>query len=297
MASQLLIFAILTSAIAFSFVIFFAFRVKGDKLIFEKKSRYHHIMVYEDGNIRTLRLGNGPDDGKQSRIDLRDPDFLLLEYTRLVFAALLINNNPLKVLIIGLGGGALPGAINRYIPDAEIDVVDIDPDVVEVAREFFFFDPGDKIKVHISDGRSFIQKTALDTPDKKYDMVILDAFNSSSTPKHLLTKEFLRELMLILAPSGVVATNVLTDNRMFHSILKTYRKVFKRCYLFMGGRVQNAVLISPGPDAPGIDSKQAEIKADSLQKLYHFNFSLVSVVRQLRPGYSPKITAKVLTDS
>ena len=296
LSSQFLIFAILIAGIAFSFVMFFAFRIKGDKLIFEKKSRYHHIMVFEDGDIRTLRLGDGPDDGKQSRIDLHDPDFLLLEYTRLVFAAFLINDSPFKVLIIGLGGGALPRAINRYIPDAEIDVIDIDPDVVEVAEEFFFFDPGDKIKVHISDGRTFIQRTALDNPDKKYDMVILDAFNSSFTPKHLLTKEFLKELMLILDPSGVVAANVLTDNRMFHSILKTYRKVFKRCYLFMGGKVHNAVLISPGPDAPDIDSKQAEIKANSLQKLYHFNFSLVSVVRQFRPGYSPKMTAKVLTD-
>ena len=110
LSSQLLIFAILITAIAFSFVVFFAFRIKGDKLIFEKKSRYHHIMVFEDGNIRTLRLGNGPNDGKQSRIDLRDPDFLLLEYTRLVFAALLINSTPFKVLIIGLGGGALPRA-------------------------------------------------------------------------------------------------------------------------------------------------------------------------------------------
>ncbi|MGD9163105.1 MAG: fused MFS/spermidine synthase [Desulfobacteraceae bacterium] len=297
MSSQLLIFAILIIAIAFLFVVFFAFRIKGDTLIFEKKSRYHDIMVYEDGNIRTLRLGNGPNDGKQSRIDLREPDYLLLEYTKLIFTALLINNRPSKVLIIGMGGGTLPRAINYYIPDAEIDVVDIDPDVVEVAKKFFFFDPGDRIKVHISDGRTYIQKTIWDTPDKKYDMVILDAFNSSSTPKHLLTKEFLKELMLILDSEGVVATNVLSGNRLFHSILKTYRKVFKRCYLFMGGRAQNAVLISPGPNAPDFDGKQAEIKADSLQELYHFNFSLISVVRQFRPGYSPKMTAKVLRDS
>jgi spermidine synthase len=274
----------------------FAFRINSEKLIYEKISKYHHLMVYEEGSIRTLRLGSRPDDGKQSRIDLNDPDYLLLEYTRLIFGALLVNDKPFKVLIIGLGGGALPRAISRYIPDAEIDVADIDPDVVEVAERFFKFTSNELIKVHIADGRSFIRDTAQNTPNKKYDMVILDAFNSSSIPKHLITKEFLKELMQVLDSKGVVAANVLIDNRLFHSMLKTYRKVFKRCYLFMGAQAQNAVFISPGPDAPDIDKKDIEEKAHALQELYRFTFSMVSVSRQFRPRYAPKISAKVLKD-
>jgi spermidine synthase len=295
--SQLLLFAILIIALTFLSMMLFAFRIRGEKLIHERISRYHHIMVFEDGSIRTLRLGTGPDDGKQSRIDLNDPDYLLLEYTRLIFAALFVNDKPFKVLIIGLGGGALPRAISRYIPDAEIDVVDIDPDVVEVAERFFKFTPGELIKVHIGDGRAFIQNVAHDASGKKYDMVILDAFNSSSIPNHLITKEFLKELMQVLDPEGVVAANVLIDNRLFHSILKTYRNVFKRCYLFMGGQAQNAIFISPGPDAPVIKKKDIEERALSLQELYHFTFSMLSVSRQFRPRYRPKISAKVLTDS
>ncbi len=296
MSSQFLILAILLLAIVFSSLLFFALRVTGEKLIFEKKNKYHHITVYENGFIRTLRLDNNPDAGKQSRVDLSDPDILLLEYTKLIFAALLINDKPLRILIIGLGGGVIPRAITRYIPDAEIDVVDIDPDIVEVAEKFFFFAPGENIKVHISDGRAFIREAGQNNPVNRYDMIILDAFNSSSIPGHLTTKEFLRELMLILNPDGLIAANVLIDNRLFHSMLKTYKKVFKRCYLFMGGRAQNAVFVSPGPEAPDLDSKQAEIRAEALQKLYHFNFSMVSVARQFRPRYTPKMSAKVLTD-
>lgn len=296
MSSQFLIFTILIASLAFLYILLFALRVAGEKLIYEKKNKYHHIMVYEDGNIRTLRLGSGPNDGKQSRIDLNEPDYLMLEYTRLIFAALLINDKPLRVLVIGLGGGAIPRAINQYIPDAMIDVVDIDPDIVEVAQKYFFFDPGDKIKVHIADGRSFIQKAAQNNPVNRYDLIIVDAFNSSSIPRHLTTKEFLKELLQTLNPDGVIAANVLIDSRLFHSILKTYRKVFKRCYVFMGGRVQNAVFVSPGPNAPDLDSKQAEIRAESLQSLYHFNFSMISVTRQFRPRYAPKMNAKVLTD-
>jgi len=294
---DILIFSILIISLALFSVMLFAFRIKGEKLIYEKVSKYHHIMVYEEGSIRTLRLGDGHDDGKQSRIDLNDPDYLLLEYTRLAFAALFINDMPLKVLIIGLGGGALPRAISHYIPEAEIDVVDIDPEVVEVAERFFMFTTGEMVRVHIGDGRTFIQKMAKDSLGKRYDMVILDAFNSSSIPRHLITKEFLKEVIQVLDPKGVVAANVLVDNRLFHSMLKTYRKVFKRCYIFMGGIAQNAVFISPGPDAPDINKKDIEERAHALQELYHFSFSMLSVARQFRSRYTPKISAKVITDS
>ncbi len=296
MLSQLPIFLILLTASCIFSVMLFAFRIKGEKLIHERKSKYHHIMVYEEGSIRTLRLGSGHDAGKQSRIDMNDPDFLLLEYTRLIFAALFLNDKPCRVLIIGLGGGALPRAISRYIPDAEIDVVDIDPDVVEVAERFFNFTSGERIKVHIGDGRAFIQNMAHDASAKMYDLVILDAFNSSAIPGHLTTIEFLQELSQILHPKGVVAANVLVDNSLFNSMLKTYRKLFNRCYLFMGGIAQNAVFISPGPDAPDLDKKGIEERAHALQELYHFTFSMLSVARQFRPRYTPKISAKVLTD-
>ncbi len=295
--STLLIYAILILFIASFSALFFAFRVTGAKLIFEKKNKYHHIMVYEEGSIRTLYLGDGPDDGKHTRIDLNDPDYLILEYTRLIFAGLLINDKPFRILIVGLGGGAVPRAIERYIPFAEIDVVDIDPDVVEVSKKYFLFDPGEKVRLHVCDGRAFILKAAKENPDRKYDMIIMDAFNSSSIPTHLTTKEFLKEIMLILQPNGVIATNVLIDNKLFHSILKTYRKVFNRTYVFIGGRTQNAVFISPGTDASDLDNKLAAVRAEGLQKFYRFSFSMTSVARQFRSRYSPKISARVLTDS
>ncbi|NLA73939.1 MAG: spermidine synthase, partial [Deltaproteobacteria bacterium] len=152
-------------------MMFFAFRLKDEELIYEKISRYHHILVYQEGSIRTLLLGSGLDDGKQSRIDLNDPDYLLLEYTRLMLAALLVNPKPFRVLIIGLGGGALPRTLSRYIPDCEIDVVDIDPDVVMVAKRFVMFTPGELVKVHVADGRTFVQERAKELPVKTYDLI------------------------------------------------------------------------------------------------------------------------------
>jgi len=254
-------------------------------------------MVYEDGFIRTLRLGKEFEAGKQSRIDLRDPDNLILEYTRLIFAGLLINDKLDRVLIIGLGGGAIPRALNKYYPNAKIDVVDIDPEVLNVAEKYFLFKTGKNIRAHISDGRLFLQDKINSDPPVKYDMIVLDAFDSKTIPGHLLTREFLGQVAQNLDPKGVVVANVLSDNILFHSIIKTYRKVFGSCYVFMGGQVKNAVLVTPGRDALGLEQKEIIEKADFLKKKYNFNFSMASVARQFRYDYRPKRLSKVLSDS
>lgn len=253
-------------------------------------------MVYEDGDIRTLRLGKSFEAGKQSGLDIRYPNNLVLEYTRLVFSGLLINDSPQNILIIGLGGGVIPRALNRYFPKAKIDVVDIDSEVLNVAEKYFLFKTGKNISIHISDGRLFVENKIRSNLPVKYDMIILDAFDSSSIPGHLLTKEFLELIDHILDPDGVIVANVLSDNNQFHSIIKTYRKVFGRCYVFIGEQAKNAILIIPGKEVPDLMQKEVMEKAYYLNKNYQFNFSMLSVVRKLRWGYVPKKSSKVLKD-
>ena len=43
-----------------------------ERLIYSKESPYHRVLVYQKGSIRTLRLGEGSNAGKQSSIDLKD---------------------------------------------------------------------------------------------------------------------------------------------------------------------------------------------------------------------------------
>ncbi len=276
---------------------FFSMRVRSRaNLIFEKKSEHHHIMVYEDGFIRTLRLGKGFEAGKQSRVNIRYPDKLILEYTQLIFSGLLINDRPDNILIIGLGGGVIPRALNSYFPEAKIDVVDIDSEVLNAAEKYFLFKPGKNISIHISDGRLFVERKISSNTPAKYDMIILDAFDSSSIPGHLLTKEFLELIDHILDTKGVIVANVLSDNSLFHSIIRTYRKVFGRCYVFMGEKARNAILLTPGKDAPDLARKEIMEKAFHLNKKNHFNFSMTKVVSQLMWDYSFGKLSKVLRD-
>jgi len=196
-------------------------RIK-ERLIYCRDSHYNRVLVYEEGFIRTLRLGYNSRDRKQSVIDVRDLNTHQLEYTQLAFAGLLLNRAPAKVLVIGLGGGVIPRDMHDYFPEAEIDVVEIDPEIVKVAELFFFFKPDERLRVYVADGREFVQQQASREPRPAYDMVILDSFNSEYIPFHMSTREFLEQVADILHPRGVVVANVLRSNRLFDAELRTF---------------------------------------------------------------------------
>ena len=91
--------------------------------------------------------------------------------------------------MIGLGGGVLPRFLNEVYPDIEIDVVEVDPRVTELARRYFGFKESPRLRVFEDDGRAFVKQRG-----HKYDMVFLDAFKGGSVPYHFKTVEFYREI-------------------------------------------------------------------------------------------------------
>ena len=292
------IFILTISIFTFTAFILFAFLTRNNaKLLYEKESPFHHILVYEEGFIRTLRFGYDSDAGKQSRIDLRDLKTHLLEYTRLAFAGLLLNETPQRILIIGIGGGIIPRAMRDYFPDIEIDVVEIDPDVLDVAKMFFFFKSDKDLRVHLCDGRSFVRQEARKNPAGKYDMIILDAYDEEYIPVHMVTREFLEHVAAILDPKGVVVANMLNDHRLFSPGFKTFRAVHGRCYVFMGRKTNNAILLSPGSEVPEFTTEMAVERAELLQKRHPFTFNMNVIARQYRPHFRPKPWAKILTDA
>lgn len=267
------------------------------KLLYEKESPFNHILVYDEEAIRTLRFGYSSKTGKQSRIDLRDLKTPLLEYTRLAFAGLLLKEIPKRLLVIGMGGGIIPRTMRNYFPDIEIDVVEIDPDVFDVAKRFFFFKTDNKLRVHISDGRLFIRKEAHTNQAGRYDMIILDAYDGEYIPVHMVTLEFLEHVAAILEPKGVVIANMLSDHRLFHPGYKTFWAVFGRCYVFKGRKTNNAILLIPGPEVPDLKPEKALEKAALLQERHHFTFSMKAIARRFRPRFRPNPWSRLLTDA
>jgi spermidine synthase len=192
-----------------------------------ERSLYRNIVVYDDDGLRCMKFGRQA-AGRQTCMSLADRDRLVFDYTRMMMAALYLNPSPQRVLIIGLGGGTLPGALQKILPVARIDAVEVDPAVVRVAGKYFGFAPGRQTTVFEEDGRVFVKR--MQKQQIRYDLVLLDAFDHEYIPEHLLTREFLLEVRSILAAGGVLAANTFATSRLYHFESATYYSAFGDFY-------------------------------------------------------------------
>jgi spermidine synthase len=193
-------------------------------IVHEETAPQRSLIVIEDAaGLRTLLFERG--GARQSVVKVGDPDHIELPYARTALVALALPEKLHRMLVVGLGGGTLPSFLRRHYPDAAIDVVEIDPGVLDIAKKMFEFREDDRLKVHIADGRRFIEAAR----PPFYDVIILDAFGSDSIPYHLTTEEFLQGVRRALAPGGVAVGNVWgrSHNRLYDSMLRTYRQVFE----------------------------------------------------------------------
>ena len=155
-------------------------------------------------------------------------------YTDLFHLARLFNTELQRVLFIGGGVGIGPRSFRRHYPQAAIDLVEIDPVVVELGRKHFFLEVDDRLQMHIDDGRAFLRRN----PESQWDVIILDAFTiGGRLPFHLMTREFLEMIETHLAPGGVLLANLPSalageKGRIFRAQYLTYREVFPSVYVF-----------------------------------------------------------------
>ncbi|MEW6427644.1 MAG: fused MFS/spermidine synthase [Thermodesulfobacteriota bacterium] len=201
-----------------------------ETVLFRKDSLYQHIVVLENTRKRERYIHNVKRDYMQGGIAVDRPEELLFEYTRTSFVSLaFLEREPQDILFIGLGAGAMPRYLQRYYPEASIDVVELDPDMLAVAKEYFHFRESGGMKAHVQDGRIFVKRTA-----KQYDMIFLDAYKNDSIPFHLTTVEFLGEVKKKLRKGGVVVSNITASfrNKFFDAMLRTYQEAFPHLYLF-----------------------------------------------------------------
>ena len=210
------------------------------RVLYEKASAYSTIVVTEEGNgLRTLRFGRG--GARQSAVKLGDPDHLAVPYVQVALVGLALSEGPRRFLVVGLGGGTLPMFLRKYYPSATIDAVDIDPEVVDVAKKFFGFREDEFMNAHVGDGRQFIEKLR-----RPYDVIFLDAFGSNSIPAHLTTQEFLRAVRRAVAPGGVVVGNLWGRgfNPLYDSMVRTYQEVFDELLILDVRGAGNKILLA-----------------------------------------------------
>lgn len=217
---------------------------RAQTTVFERDSAYHHIRVVDEGNYRILYF----DDARQTQMLLGDPLSGNFEYTDYFHMALLFNDSIRRAAFIGLGGGSGPHRFFRDYPSMQIDVAEIDPVVVKVAREYFGLPESPRLKVTIQDGRVFIRRSA-----HKFDLIVVDAYTKgrygSTLPWHLTTKEFFQQAANKMTSDGVLVFNVTAyptgaGSKITRALYKTMGAVFPARYYFTARESANTVLVA-----------------------------------------------------
>jgi len=244
-----------------------------EKVLHEKRSAMGTVVVTEnEEGLRTLRFEKG--GARQSVVKVGDPDHIELPYARVAMVGLAFCEKPQRVLVVGLGGGTIPGFVHKHYPDTVMDVVDIDPEVVQVAKRFFGFREDATMRAHVADGRKFIEEC-----QQPYDIIMLDAFGTDNVPYRLATVEFLRAVRRALTPSGLVVGNIWCRyaNPLYDAMVRTYQEAFDELYLFDVRGAGNRILVGL-PRAERLGREELARRAKRISKEKQFRFDLGELV-------------------
>jgi len=202
-----------------------------EETYFFKESDYYTIKLKRDttrsgGNsLETLVL----DHLIHSYTDLNDPLYLEYEYIRIYEEMVRWQSGKrksFKALFIGGGGYTLPRFIEAKYPQAGIDVVEIDPEITRVAKNYLGISEDTRIHSFNEDGRWFVMNSK---EQGSYDFIFGDAFNDLSIPYHLATKEIAIQMKGLLKPDGLLLATVidsLKKGAFIPSYIRTLEEVF-----------------------------------------------------------------------
>ena len=226
---------IASAVLGVAFVAIIAMSIVGEGLDSEcvRESNYYCIKVrardIEDREVRVLYL----DALVHSYVDNDDPLFLHYSYEKVFgdLATMVAHNDPdADTLFIGGGGYTMPKFMEVLFPDTGLEVVEIDPEVTEVAHEYLALPLDTSIITYTEDARTKLQ----DLPKGKYELVAGDAFNDVSVPYHLTTLEFNEMVRGLMSEDGVYAINVVDrmySGRFLRSVVHTLQRVFPHVYV------------------------------------------------------------------
>jgi spermidine synthase len=239
------------------------------KTLLEKDTFYHRIRIEEDDEARYMYF----DRTLQSAMNLKDPTALRLIYSRYTSLGFVFRPDAKKMLVIGLGGGSIPKKLQKEFPSLEIDVVEIDPEVIQLAKTHFNVRDGKNLRLHAQDGRLFLTRTP-----NQYDIILIDAYYSDAMPFHLATREFFELAQKKLTPNGIVVANLISavtgpSGKIARAFVKTQRRIFPQVYVFAARRpdnvsvdtIQNVIVVAT-KDNQRLDIKEIVKRATTLDK-------------------------------
>lgn len=219
-------------------LIYFFLPIKQQNVIYEKDGVYENIKI-TDGRLQGHPVRFLSQDKSDSAAMHLDSDELAYLYTRYYGLYKLINPGAQSAFVIGGGAYSIPKALLKDSPTMKVDVVEIEPSLYPLAKQYFNLKDNINLTNYTEDGRRLLSKSL-----KRYDIIVSDVYYSFfSIPIHFTTKEFFQLAKSRLSDNGVFVGNFagsLDKNSpsFIFSEIKTFKSIFPNSYFFAVGSPQ-----------------------------------------------------------
>lgn len=222
------------------------------------------VLYERDGIYERLRVFESEHSGKQTRYFLQDRTLssaidvqtgeLVYDYTKYYDVYKLFSPDVKHVLVLGGGVYTMPAAYLKSLPQAEVDVSEIEPGLLDLGKQYFLVTDSPRLHNHIGDGRRFLHDST-----KRYDLIFSDVYNSFySIPAHFTTQEFFQLAKNKLNPEGIVIVNMIgslapVTPSFSLSEIRTFQSIFPNMYLLaaespLSTDLQNIILVGYNSD-------------------------------------------------
>ncbi len=230
-------------------------------ILFQKQTTDGLIEVRDKNQLRCLNI----DAIEQTRIDLEQPGQLASPVHRYLLTALLFIETPKKVLLAGLGGGAIARYLNARKPEIQGDAVEINETVAALAEDYFYF-PKERWKIIVDDFRQW--------NGRHYDLMVIDIAEGDLTPAWLTREKMLLQMKAQLSRRGVLAIDLLVDDaQAFARALAEIRKVFKRQTLCLGvSDHKNIIVFAFNQQPMNFSTKESTARVRKLTEIWGLEF-------------------------
>ena len=261
---------------------------RGDGRLAHIETAYNDVFITKRRHQLVMSFQLKGWDYTESVSNLLDPDDLPLRYAQVMTIAAVYPETARKILMLGLGGGSISTYLGRFLPEAQVTTVEIDPGVITAAKTYFGLRETERMRYRAGDGRVFLSRN-----DERYDLILLDAYRGGYVPFHLLTREFYALVKQRLTPGGAAAFNVHDGSKLYASTIKTLGEVFAALDLYPSGVGEVIAVASASP----LDPRTLERRAATLQERHGFRFPLPQILRQrLEQPHLQAANGDVITD-
>lgn len=177
------------------------------------------VHLSEEYGVRSLHLGSSM---VQSAMRIVAPNDLELAYTQCMMCFLLFHPQPRNVLMIGLGGGSLAKFIYCRLPRVKTTVIEINPQVVSVARSHFCVPADDeRLQVLIAEGSEYVA-----AHPGSADILMVDGFDDGRQVASLCSQDFYNHAREALTRNGVLVVNLLSRDKRVHEYIERLQNSF-----------------------------------------------------------------------